>query len=225
MILRKNIFLFLLITLFILPIAVSAESLAPGHYVLGDHPDGNAAEPFYGLRLDGLYTGDASDIYTFSFEADEAHMEMWIDDTSIVISGSVFGGKKSGTTWEGGGSLYNVHFVYDGWDLVSGDNDIFAQSGSGWILKDGLGQENQIDLVAYAGKHDYTFRFGDESDDMGHRGYDEGPSGWGWLNHSGWEHKSASDWLFIAHRVPEPSTLLLLSTGLLAGAAFRKRLQ
>ena len=221
MISRKSIFLFLLITRFILPTTIWAESFAPGHYVLGDHPDGGAADPLYGLRLDGLYTGDDDDIYTFSFEADGAHMEMWIDDTSIVISGSVFGGKKSGNTWENGGSLYNVHFVYDEWDLVSGDNDVFAQSGSGYIQKEG---GNQIELVAYAGKHDYTFRFGDESDNMGHRGYDEGPSGWGWLKHSGWEYKSASDWIFIAHRVPEPSTLLLLGTGLLAGVPFRKRL-
>jgi len=222
MILRKSIFLLLLITLFSLPTTVSADSVfAPGHYVLDNHPDGGAAEPFYGLRLDGLYSGTASDIYTFSFaEADGAHMEMWIDGDSILISGTVWGGLIENHAYVAP-SLYTVHFLYDGWDLVDGDDDIFAQSGSGYIQTQG---EGQIDLIAYAGSHDYTFRFGDENSDDGHRNYTEGPSGWGWLNHSGWDHKSASDWLFIAHSVPEPSTLLLLSTSLLVGMAFRKRL-
>jgi len=221
MILRKSALLFLLIPLFILPTVVWADSLAPGHYLLGDHPDGGATDPLYGLRLDGLYTGDDGDIYTFSFEQGGAQMEMWIDENSILIQGQVYGGFKAdgASTWTDP-SLYTVHFEYFGYGFAPGDDDVITQSGSGWIQKEG---ESQIVLEAYAGSFDYTFRFGDEDNDLGHRDF-AGLSGWGWLNHSGWEHKSASDWIFTAQSVPEPSTLLLLSTGLLVGAAFRKRL-
>jgi hypothetical protein len=30
-------------------------------YQLGSHPDGGAAVPFYGLRLDGMLTGNSSE--------------------------------------------------------------------------------------------------------------------------------------------------------------------
>jgi hypothetical protein len=37
-----------------------------GTYVLGNHPDGNAAPPHYGLRIDNLFGG--VDPFTFDFE-------------------------------------------------------------------------------------------------------------------------------------------------------------
>ena len=56
----------------------------------------------------------------------------------------------------------------------------------------------------YSGSFGFTFRFGDEDDDLGHRDHD-GISGWGWLVHpdpdSG--YVLTSDWLFTAHDICE----------------------
>ena len=53
-----------------------------GTYQLKNHPDGNAAPPPYGLRLDGLLNGNQGTIYTFDFNAEgfgDVHVAHRID--------------------------------------------------------------------------------------------------------------------------------------------------
>ena len=51
----------------IVPPRVAGQSAGSSHsgrppFILRNHPDGNAAPPLFGLRLDGLLTGDTNDI-------------------------------------------------------------------------------------------------------------------------------------------------------------------
>ncbi len=110
--------------LFFALLCQSASADNSATYTLHDHPDGSAAPPFYGLRLDGLFTDDASDINTFSFSDKEGggfdqmsdagyipfgttapSVEMTIDNNdpdnvTIVMSGTVYGGPDIGTMWD-----------------------------------------------------------------------------------------------------------------------------
>jgi len=80
----------------------SAASAATVTYNLFNHPDGNAAEPYYGLRLNELYdvTG-GTDHFTFDFERTEitasggSLMQMTVDDmaNTVTLSGRVYGGR------------------------------------------------------------------------------------------------------------------------------------
>ncbi|MGK7897958.1 MAG: Ig-like domain-containing protein, partial [Xenococcus sp. (in: cyanobacteria)] len=65
-------------------------------YQLHNHPDGNAASPFYGLRLDGLLTGNADDIVTFDFENAQSDMRIAIQNNQIRIFGVAYGGADIG---------------------------------------------------------------------------------------------------------------------------------
>ena len=97
---------------------------------LFDHPDGGAALPTYGLRLDGLLTGNQSEIWTFSFQdkpgdgrntnpVGTSTVLMTLYEIggaqNININGTVFGGRK-----KQGGSQTD-------------DFDVFGNAGSdGW---------------------------------------------------------------------------------------------
>ena len=78
--------------------ALGGLVLRPGTYVLGDHPDGNAAPPTYGLRLDELINvTPGHDVFTFSFDAPGAEMRIDItsvgtDEYELHIYGTAFGG-------------------------------------------------------------------------------------------------------------------------------------
>lgn len=74
------------------------------------------------------------------------------------------------------------------------------------------------------GGNPFSFRLGDEDDDLGHRNF-PGISGWGWLkfresgtNDDFVDALGAQDFLFIARRVPVtvPGTAVLLMLGLAA---------
>jgi len=193
-----------------------SDLVTDGTYQLGNHPDGNAGPPIYGLRLDGLTTGDDTDIFTFSFDqADGADVQMVIDGDNITISGTVFGGLVVNNAYVVGESgLWDLNFSYDGAALLAGDDDLqvddlLAGTNTGSITKL-FGDLSSYDLVDYAGANAFSFQLGNKADDLGHRGF-AGISGWGWLNHSpsndpAWldQHLAASDWLFTAELISDP---------------------
>ena len=195
-----------------------------GTYQLKNHPDGNAAPPPYGLRLDGLLNGNQGTIYTFDFNAEGSAMYMSRTGSTLEIFGTVFGGEDAGSAYAADSTAFwDIHFTYS--DLGACGSDICAHTGSGTIASDAYGS---FDLVSESGNHSYAFKL-----KYDHRGY-SGISGLGWLNHcpsqgndteagSCSTHLYASDWLFTVHAIPEPGTLALFSIGLLGVAAARRR--
>ena len=187
--------------------------LGDGEYVLRNHPDGNQAPPYYGMRLDDLF-GDHSPI-TFNFEHSQSDMRMRIEDSgaTVVIYGTSWGGHDEGGFYDEAGP-WNVYFKFD--NVVSvygGDDDLVVQGGdvelsSGTItaLYDSPHfNTNDVFNLADEESAGYSFRLGNHSNDLGHRGHD-GISGWGWLQHDGdgnLSHKSVSDFLFTAFPIPE----------------------
>lgn len=177
-----------------------AVSIMPGTYILGDHPGGDLNPPSYGLRIDQLL-GEGTGMYTFSFSAAGSHVELVYNDVAntIQISGLVYGGRVSGSSYVGTPQYYSVDFLYDTnvgtcASGAAGAVDVCAStnggsgvgSNRGTLTAQGTDINNLVDGTLY-NLADYTaapftpvtFQFGDE-DGAGHRGYN-GLSGWGWL--------------------------------------------
>lgn len=208
--------------------SASAITIPVGGYVLGNHPDGSANPPAYGLRLDELYNATSGhDIFTFDFEHPDSGMFMTYDGSTVRIFGQAFGGRDTGTGYAADAyqGVYTIDFTYDmGVMLASGDDDVIANApmgaNTGSIITP-LGDDIGLWDKPMGG---YSFRLGDENNDAGHRGWG-GISGWGWLNHGDPNvHVAASDWLFTAQPgiVPAPGTLALAGAGLLAAARRRR---
>lgn len=207
-------------------------------FKLNDHPNGGAANPTYGLRLDGLLDLNSNSIFTFSFDHAQSNMQLDYNTTTneIHIFGNAYGGLDIGSTYDSGLSgLVSIDFTYRNnvtsdfvgsqqgltvtGEHVSNNGSItLIQSATDWT---GLGPRdpNTISLVDEQGNHNYSFKFNNFQDLKGNSSIINDPdlfSGHGWLNHSGEAHIYASDWLFIGHRVPEPSSLILMTLGLFA---------
>lgn len=201
-------------------------------YQLNNHPDGSARPPAYGFRLDELYNATAShDVFTFDFDHASSSMMMDIDLTAgtIRLFGQAFGGRDIGTGYANDQYLgvYSIDMIYTtGVSVVPGDTDDI------WSTADSMTAAGSIstpanDTIPLTNKNmgGYSFRFGNEDNDAGHRGFD-GLSGWGWVNHGDLsEHVNSSDWLFTASpRVPTPGTAALAAVGLgLVGTSRRRR--
>ena len=191
----------------------SSMFLEDSEYVLRNHPDGNAQPPLFGLRLDKLF-GNKSPV-TFNFDHAQSDMRMRLEDSgaTAVIFGTTWGGYDTGGSYADAG-LWNVSFSFDNLlSQLSGDDDIVAQGGdaelsSGTIIP-------QYSTADFTSGHiynlsdkesgGYSFRLGNRSNNLGHRGHD-GISGWGWLNHDGdgaLNHKPTSDFLFTAYPIPD----------------------
>lgn len=207
--------------------SANALPLEFGSYTLNNHPDGGAASPYYGLRLDGLL-GSSSDEVTFDFDdaANGSSMSMDYTVGNIHIYGNAWGGVDSGSSYVNP-TLWAIDFTYNTGVAVNGDG--VKVSGPDYsnvgTISDGT---TTYGLTDYSGKHDYNFKL-----DYGHRGV-SGLSGWGWVNYfdmgtdpADSVHESASDWLFTATKdpasAPEPSVLALMALGLLGFGFTRRR--
>ncbi len=208
-----------------------AAIIQPGTYRLHNHPDGEAATPFYGLRLDELFNVTSGhDIFTFSFDhADSAVFMDWDGASTLHIYGTAFGGHDIGAEYSPSPartSLVTFDFTYTTIHPAAGDDDLIVTTPSltnvGTLTWVDTGEV--INLWDKANVEGYTFRLGDENNDLGHRGF-TGLSGWGWLNHHNPNvHVSASDWLFTAELIPGPPALVLLAMGVaISGRRRRSR--
>ena len=105
------------------------------------------------------------------------------DEYERRIYGTAFGGlvenNEYGAAFAG---LVDIDFVYMLAHTVNGDDDYIVTTpnftNTGMITFEG----EMIDLFDRANSEGYTFRLGDESDGLGHRGFD-GISGWGGVDH------------------------------------------
>ncbi len=213
------------------PVMGGVLDLTPGTYQLSNHPDANLEPPPYGLRLDELIDVTAGDDrFTFNFNpADNPGVGMFLDlidngggTFTIHIYGTAFGGLDVGGNYNPMYTgLADIDFTYTNATEVPGDGDLWvvgpAAVNSGTINFMG----NQIGLWDYPNEDGFTFRLGNEDDDMGHRDF-PGISGWGWLNHGSPDtHFPQSDWLFTI--VPAPGAVGLLGVALLVGTGRHRR--
>jgi len=210
----------------------SGATIETGIYRLHNHPDGNARPPLYGLRLDELYdVTSGTDIFTFDFDHPSAAMFLEYTGTEIHIWGTVYGGRDVGSGYAADMhlGLYTVDFLYNlGVTLEPGDDDVIVDLPSSGYNYGTMLTPNGVTVELRDGHYSgdqRDFRFGDEDNDAGHRGFD-GISGWGWMfhRHSGgsfYPYHSNSDWLFTAELIPAPGTLITLVGAL--GLAGRRR--
>ncbi len=203
-------------------------------YRLHDHPDGSAAKPFYGLRLDELIDAtDDHDVFTFSFDTGGAETFLTLDEPvtpgtgfSIRIHGTVFGGLIENHDYVAGMSgLAEIDFRYEMAVPVDGDpDDLIVHEPTSPNIGTILFMGEVISLADKASGEGFTFRLGNESHDNGHRGFD-GISGWGWLLHGTSNgYVQSSDWLFTLE-IPTPGTaaLMAIAMGLFGTTIFRRR--
>lgn len=208
--------------------SASGAIITPGLYQLGNHPDGSAQPPAYGLRLDELYNATGGhDIFTFNFEAPGSAAYMTVSASTIRIYGTSVGGRDIGGSYaaDAYAGLYSFDFTYNlGVGSVPGDDDMWVdttnRANSGTITTP-LGDVINLVDERMGG---YSFRLGDENNDAGHRGF-AGISGWGWMSYStplGVTHVDASDWLFTARLIPSPGAAGLCAVAALAGLRRRR---
>jgi len=203
-----------------------ANAVAIGTYNLSNHPDGNANPPPYGLRLDGLITGNQNDIYTFDFDHIDSAMTMVYDGSTITISGQAYGGQDIGGSYLAGTTdVWTINFVYNVGVSQPGDGGlddvkVLADHQNYGSISSGLGSYE----IADKAQNGLSFQLGDENGG-GHRGFD-GISGWGWLKTGDdclggteCENLPYSDWLFTATPVPVPAAAWLFGSALVGLAS------
>lgn len=213
----------------------SAAAITPGTYRLHNHPDGDVNPPPYGMRLDEIYNvSGGNDEFTLDFDHAQSNVTLVFNGTNtITIAGVAYGGIDIGGSYLNDAhlGLYQINFVYDvGVGLAGGDDDLIVIPGAnaqnfGSITPLDAGHPDVgVPLTLFDVRDgNFSFRFGDEDNDNGHRGFN-GLSGWGWVGFNGNAHPgSADDFLFTAELIPEPASAMLLLMGLGAAAIRRRR--
>lgn len=205
-----------------MPVAHAAV-IDPGIYRLHNHPDGAIAPPPYGLRLPELYDATSGkDNFTFDFDHADSEMYLTYTGTEITISGVSMGGRDIGAAWAADAYLgiYTFSFTYSvGVAAVPGDDDVYVvanMDNSGTVATP---LSDTLDLLDKS-NGSFSLRLGDESDDLGHRGF-AGISGWGWLTYPTFS-EVGTDWLFTMELVPAPSSFALLGVAGLLNARRRR---
>ncbi len=216
--------------------SADAAFLPDGEYFLHNHPGAAETPPPYGLRLDELYNTLLShEIYTFDFDDARSDMRLTVSGsgTMLQIHGVVWGGRDVGGAYAADAyqGLYTVNFLYSmGVGDVPGDDDTWVTGAdfvnTGTIMTPlgdtfYLADKNSMDATPY------TFRLGNDDDDLGYRGVSD-PSGWGWVAHSPvqgqYVHQDYSDWLFVVgDRVPSPGSFACVLAGAGLVASRRRR--
>lgn len=217
-------------------------------YRLSDHPDGGAAPPTYGLRLDNLFGDGATTTFTFGtsegvfltvMDAIQPSTES-AGSYMINISGVVFGGVDTGSGYDetrAGFGTYALDFTYS----VN-----VAPSGTGWIVNptsaanlgtlsaiDVVGDEADFsfDLFESTGMNHFKFLQDEHRLDTDHHGHADHPEadhgyfvGRGWLAFGPDQNSpDTQDFLFIGTLVPLPGPGLLGAAGLLSLVVVRRR--
>lgn len=218
-------------------LAAATASLAPaaviqsGVYRLHNHPNGDVNPPPYGARFDELFNATSgSDFFTLNFDDPSSAVFMNVDLNAgtITISGTATGGRDVGNSYANDQylGLYTLSFTYSlGVQAVPGDDDVWVNTANhanvGKITAPNGGDVNLVDER----DNGFSFRFGDEDNDLGHRSYN-GLSGWGWMSYKVGQnitHVAATDWLFTATLTPEPAAVATVVGGLLACALLGRR--
>lgn len=205
--------------------------LAPGIYELNNHPDGNQNPPLYGARFDELYNVTGShDVFTLDFDHPLSAVYLTVTSNSLTISGVAFGGRDTGGSHANDSylGLYTLNFTYSlGVTQVPGDDDIHVNTANhantGSILTP-LGHTISLADERSSG---YSFRLGNENNDLGHRGF-SGVSGWGWMSYGigsgNYAHTASTDWLFtVGPAVPTPGAAAILGLGSLFASRRNRR--
>lgn len=198
-------------------------------FALANHPDGSAAPPLYGFRLDELFnvTG-GHDVFTFDFDHASSDMRLDYDDggtagdrsdDSLRIFGRAFGGLDTGAGYGDASrrGLWDIDFTYAANFVDPGAAGIAikinpenpANTGTITPLFDVGGDSSTngtaIGLVDEDGGKGFSFKFNNvDNHRLGGTPLDGSGIhvGWGWVNHSGAPHIAASDWLFTGTPLP-----------------------
>jgi len=188
-------------------------------YACHDHPNGGAAPPTYGLRLDDLIeTGT----YTFSFDHDDGKERAGVtltydaDLQQIHLSGRAFGGLETDDAWSNEASGWvTIDFTYtknvsvrDACDAPEGD-DLYvtgqSASNSGTVMLDGWGGNAVFAFSDKQADSGCSFIFDNDSDSKGNGEIAGDPAVWsgsGWLRP---REDGPRDWLFIAEALALPA--------------------